>query len=461
MRHPRIVSLAFISCVGIGMPAAADQHDPSLEPLMTELKTAPTAEAARPIEQRIWSIWGKSGDAAVDILMEQGVARLNEGDDDAALVLFDRVVGLAPGFAEGWNKRATTLYTMGRFDNSMQDIDKVLTLEPRHFGALSGLGLCNIRLGNDKAALAAFQRAAALDPNLPGVQANIEALKKRLIRDFYLTRCHLPAMRYDAPAAASSDDELRQRFWEIPNAVRRQLHHVVSQNPKTQDQAHAYRNCLSIRPRRHSGGQRLPTRPRLEGGARQRGHRTLRLAYPPPHRHERRPLYEPTSARDRPRYQRGAGGRLARLHAEAYRRLTPQVRPLPGAQDLLAALTAGGHRWAIATSGRMETAAWNLQALDVDPDTVPVVTRDQVKYAKPDPDLFLAAAARLDAPIEAAVIIGDAIWDMLAARRCRGFGVGLLSGGYGQEELERAGAARVYEDPADLLRHLDEVGGRR
>jgi tetratricopeptide (TPR) repeat protein len=183
MRHRRIVSLAFASCVGMGMPAAADQHDASLEPLMTELKTAPTAEAARPIEQRIWSIWGKSGDATVDILMEQGVARLNEGDDDAALELFDRIVGLAPGFAEGWNKRATTLYTMGRFDRSIQDIDKVLALEPRHFGALSGLGLCNIRLGNDKAALAAFQRAAALDPNLPGVQANIEALKKRLIRD--------------------------------------------------------------------------------------------------------------------------------------------------------------------------------------------------------------------------------------------------------------------------------------
>jgi HAD superfamily hydrolase (TIGR01509 family) len=111
--------------------------------------------------------------------------------------------------------------------------------------------------------------------------------------------------------------------------------------------------------------------------------------------------------------------RLARLPAEAYRRLTVQVRPLPGERDLLAALTAGGQRWAIATSGRMETAAWNLHALGVDPDKVPVVTRDQVKYAKPDPDLFVAAAARLDAPIETAVIIGDAIWDMLTARRCR------------------------------------------
>ena len=117
--------------------------------------------------------------------------------------------------------------------------------------------------------------------------------------------------------------------------------------------------------------------------------------------------------------------------------------------------------WAIATSGRMETAAPNLASLGVDPARVAVVTRDQVKYAKPDPDLFLAAAARLGAPIETAVVVGDAIWDMLAARRCRALGVGLLSGGYGEEELERAGAARVYADPADLLVHLDEVGGRR
>ena len=91
----------------------------------------------------------------------------------------------------------------------------------------------------------------------------------------------------------------------------------------------------------------------------------------------------------------------------------------------------------------------------------PVVTRDQVRYAKPDPDLFLAAAERLGAPIETAVVVGDAIWDMLAAVRCRALGVGLLSGGYGDEELRQAGAIRVFEDPADLLEHIDEVGGRR
>jgi phosphoglycolate phosphatase-like HAD superfamily hydrolase len=115
--------------------------------------------------------------------------------------------------------------------------------------------------------------------------------------------------------------------------------------------------------------------------------------------------------------------------------------------------------WAIATSGYRETAGPVLELLDVPPD-VPVVTRDAVDRAKPDPDLFLAAAARLGIEIASAMVIGDSVWDMLAARRARALGVGFLSGGYGQEELERAGAYRVYEDPADLLRHIDEVGLR-
>lgn len=153
--------------------------------------------------------------------------------------------------------------------------------------------------------------------------------------------------------------------------------------------------------------------------------------------------------------------RLRRAHTEVYNRLGRDIRPLPGARELLAWLSEERIPWAIATSGRMETAAVNLAALGVDPDRVPVVTRDQVKYAKPDPDLFLAASARLDAEIERAIVVGDSIWDMLAATRCRALGVGLLSGGYGADELRQAGAIRVYEDPADLLEHIDEVGGRR
>lgn len=151
--------------------------------------------------------------------------------------------------------------------------------------------------------------------------------------------------------------------------------------------------------------------------------------------------------------------RIHEVHSEAFKRYSSQVRALPGAPELLTYLTKAGVPWAIATSGRFESARLSLHLLGVD-DDVPMVTRDMVRHAKPDPDLFLAAAEKLGVPIEDSVVIGDSIWDLLAARRARALGVGLLSGGYGREELERAGAYRVYNDPADLLRHLDEVGVR-
>jgi len=150
---------------------------------------------------------------------------------------------------------------------------------------------------------------------------------------------------------------------------------------------------------------------------------------------------------------------LQRRHADAYARQVSQVRPLPGARDLLAHLSRLRVAWASATSGRLESARPTIEMLGVGAD-VPVITRDQVQRAKPDPDLFLTAAERLGVPIAASVVVGDSVWDLLAAHRARALGVGLLSGGYGQDELERAGAYRVYQDPADLLAHLDEVGVR-
>jgi HAD superfamily hydrolase (TIGR01549 family) len=150
---------------------------------------------------------------------------------------------------------------------------------------------------------------------------------------------------------------------------------------------------------------------------------------------------------------------LQRVHAESFARYASQVRPLPGARELLEYLTKAGVPWAIATSGRMESARRTLTLLGIGDDAI-VVTRDQVRHAKPDPDLFLAAAQRLDADITESVVVGDSVWDLLAATRARALGIGLLSGGYGQEELERAGAYRVYKDPADLLLKLDEVGVR-
>jgi phosphoglycolate phosphatase-like HAD superfamily hydrolase len=116
-------------------------------------------------------------------------------------------------------------------------------------------------------------------------------------------------------------------------------------------------------------------------------------------------------------------------------------------------------RYAIATSGRLESARSSLAALGVGSE-IPVITRNEVQRAKPDPDLFLAAAEKLNISIRHAIVLGDSVWDLLAARRAGSLGIGLLSAGYGEEELQTAGAYRVYEDPKDLLDHLDEVGVR-
>lgn len=152
--------------------------------------------------------------------------------------------------------------------------------------------------------------------------------------------------------------------------------------------------------------------------------------------------------------------RLQTFHAEAYAKLAPQVRPLPGAIELLRYLSGHDIPFAIATSGMVDSARPVLELLSLN-SSIPVITRDQVRHAKPDPDLFLAAAERLGVSIHNSIVVGDSVWDLLAARRARALGVGLASGGYGQDELEKAGAYRTYEDPFDLMNHLDEVGVRR
>jgi HAD superfamily hydrolase (TIGR01509 family) len=150
---------------------------------------------------------------------------------------------------------------------------------------------------------------------------------------------------------------------------------------------------------------------------------------------------------------------LQTWHLEAYAKLVGQVRPLPGAVELLAHLSAEKVKYAIATSGMLAGARPALEMLKVEKG-VPVITRDQVRHAKPDPDLFLAAAEQLGVSIHDSIVVGDSVWDLLAAQRARALGVGLASGGYGREELERAGAYRTYDDPQDLMDHLDEVGVR-
>jgi HAD superfamily hydrolase (TIGR01509 family) len=149
--------------------------------------------------------------------------------------------------------------------------------------------------------------------------------------------------------------------------------------------------------------------------------------------------------------------RLKDLHAKRYAALRDSVSPLPGARGLLAHLEAQHVPWIIASSSPPGDAEPMLDVLGL-PATTPMITGEDVSRAKPHPDLVLAAAARLGADPADTVVVGDSIWDLLAAQRAGALGVGLLCGGYGREELDRAHAYRVYDDPSDLLDHIEEIG---
>lgn len=148
---------------------------------------------------------------------------------------------------------------------------------------------------------------------------------------------------------------------------------------------------------------------------------------------------------------------LEKLHGVEFAKRIRKLQPLPGARDLLRHLSSVGVRWAIATTGKSGPTRRLLKSLKI-PAHIPVITGDDVENTKPAPDVFVLAAQRLRVPITDSIVIGDSVWDLLAAGRRRALGVGLLSGGYGQDELEQAGAFRVYDDPADLLMHLEQLG---
>lgn len=145
------------------------------------------------------------------------------------------------------------------------------------------------------------------------------------------------------------------------------------------------------------------------------------------------------------------------LHGRYYLEHLEWVRPLPGATELLLALSEAGVPWVIASSGKADEAEAHIEKLDL-PRTPPYVCSADVGHAKPNPEMFIAAAQQIDASVLDCIVVGDAVWDMLAARRARMLGVGLLCGGYGVDELQRAHAFRVYLDPADLHTSLDEIG---
>ncbi|MGO8920630.1 MAG: tetratricopeptide repeat protein [Stellaceae bacterium] len=159
-------------------PLCAGQDDPRLGPLFDTLRTAASDEDAAAAERQIWQIWTEHKNPEIERLMRQGIAAMSEDDEDAALDAFDAVVKNDKSFAEGWNKRATIEFAMGDFDASIADIEHTLALEPRHFGALSGLGQIYLSLGRKDLALKAFRAALAIDPHLTGLRDTVEELEK-------------------------------------------------------------------------------------------------------------------------------------------------------------------------------------------------------------------------------------------------------------------------------------------
>jgi HAD superfamily hydrolase (TIGR01509 family) len=150
---------------------------------------------------------------------------------------------------------------------------------------------------------------------------------------------------------------------------------------------------------------------------------------------------------------------LQRRHGVVYKELLPERRPLPGAVALLEYLHDARITYGIATSGKRDDVKPSLVSLKV-PEDVVVVDRSDVERAKPEPDLFLTCQERLKVPREECYVIGDSVWDLLAARRAEMLGVGLLSGGYGEQELAQAGAYRVYRDAQELLSSIYQLGLR-
>ena len=178
-RLMRLIMAVGFSCLFV-FPLSADQTDPRLDELFIALQEAPLPKESVKIEQRIWAIWTLSGDKEVDALMRDGVDAMNEGQLDVAIRLFGAATEKAPNYAEGWNRRATVLFYAGYPDESMHDIQRTLALEPRHFGAISGMGLIFMQRQDWASALRAFEQVLEIHPSAQHAHIHVEELRKKL-----------------------------------------------------------------------------------------------------------------------------------------------------------------------------------------------------------------------------------------------------------------------------------------
>ena len=176
------LALALMLMLGVAGTALADQNDPALDGLFHDLKAAESPQQVREIELRIWGLWFETGSEEMDRMLRAGDMALSTGQFNRSYALLNGVIELRPDLSEGWNRRATLRYLMGDYEGSIADIDETLKREPRHFGALSGLGLCHMALGNQEEALVAFERALVHNPHMGGVKRNAERLRVLLDR---------------------------------------------------------------------------------------------------------------------------------------------------------------------------------------------------------------------------------------------------------------------------------------
>ena len=174
------IFLVLAVVVSLAVPVLTRQTDKRLDILFERLKTAQSEEEAEVLTNLVWAIWIESDKETVNAFMAKGIEEMSLQNFDAAVAAFTKVIEVDPDFAEGWNKRATVYYLMGEYSASIRDVERTLALEPRHFGALSGLGLIYLALGDGQAALRAFEAALKVNPHLSSARIQVEELRKYL-----------------------------------------------------------------------------------------------------------------------------------------------------------------------------------------------------------------------------------------------------------------------------------------
>jgi tetratricopeptide (TPR) repeat protein len=184
MRLPsKIISMLLVAAAVSFPPVFADQNDPRLDTLFERIRQTDSSDVAHEAEREIWNIWLDAGDPKLNRLMHVGVEAMASDQLDLAIDLFTEIIEKSPLFAEGWNKRATAFYLKGELAASVEDIERTLALEPRHFGAVSGLGLIFLSRGDKIGALKAFRRVLKIHPHANGARAQVRMLEEALMEE--------------------------------------------------------------------------------------------------------------------------------------------------------------------------------------------------------------------------------------------------------------------------------------